>query len=395
MKPMMTMRRPRRHGQRDDRMGRNSWPGWHLDRVGAVARKDLRQWARDRQALTGPMLIPLVLMFLCGILFGFGGDEWNVGLVNEGQGAHAAAFEAEIRDLRSNISPYFRVVTTDADEAERLVATGRLHLVVTIPADFDERIETGQTPVLRTRTYNINTDMMKNARLRLTRAIQDYAAAQMPGAAPVTVTQTTTRLDDVWRRTFIGHSAVILAVMVGSALNAAIMVAREWEHRTVKEIRLAPRPLGDVTAGTLVAAVIAGGINTLVTLAVAAAVFGVRIPVGRLPVLAGLAALTSLACAGLGAAIGAWLRDYRTVQPLLMITFAGSFFASGGFSSLATLPRAVQAFDRFWPPTYVFETMQAQAWMIAPPSAAPVLIGGAAAAAVGVGVGAWALSRRL
>ena len=86
--------------------------GRHLDRVGAVARKDLHQWARDRQALAGPMLIPLVLMFLCGVLFGFGGDDWNIGLVNRGTGPHAAALEQEIRDLRSNISPYFHVVTT-------------------------------------------------------------------------------------------------------------------------------------------------------------------------------------------------------------------------------------------------------------------------------------------
>ena len=61
------------------------------------------------------------------------------------------------------------------------------------------------------------------------------------------MTQTTTRTDDVRRRVFIAHSAVILAIMVGSALNAAIMVAREWEHRTVKEVRLAPRPLADLT----------------------------------------------------------------------------------------------------------------------------------------------------
>ena len=199
-----------------------------LDRIGAVVHKDLRQWARDWQALVGPMLIPLVLMLLCGILFGFGGDEWNIGLVNEGAGPHAAAFEREIRDLRGDIGPYFRVVTTDADEAGRLVAEGRLQLAVTIPEDFDERIEAGEIPVLRTRVYNINTDMMKNARLRLTRAVQDYAAAHTPHAAPVTVTQTTTRADDVRRRTFIAHSAVILAIMVGSALNAAIMVAREW-----------------------------------------------------------------------------------------------------------------------------------------------------------------------
>jgi ABC transporter, inner membrane subunit len=366
-----------------------------LDRIGAVVRKDLRQWARDWQALVGPMLIPLVLMLLCGILFGFGGDEWNIGLVNEGSGPHAAAFEQEIRDLRGDIGPYFRVVTTDAGRAGRLVAEGRLQLTITIPEDFDERIEAGGIPVLRTQVYNINTDMMKNARLRLTRAVQDYAAAHAPGAAPVTVTQTTTRADDVRRRAFIAHSAVILAIMVGSALNAAIMVAREWEHRTVEEIRLAPRPLADLTVGTLLAGVVAGMITALLAFAVAVAVFGVRIPIGRLPVLLAIAGSVSVACAGVGIAIGAWLRDYRAVQPLLMITFAGSFFASGGFSSVPTLPRGVQVFDRFWPISHVFETMQAQAWMVDPPSAAPMLVGSLLAAAAGAGLGAWALRHRL
>lgn len=367
----------------------------HLDRVGAVVRKDLCQWARDRQALVGPMLIPLVLMLLCGILFGFGGDEWNIGLVNEGNGPHASAFEQEVRDLRGNLGPYFRVVTTDADEAESLVAQGRLQLVITIPQDFDERIEAGEVPVLHTQVYNVNTDMMKNARLRLTRAVQDYAVAHAPRAAPITVTQTTTRVDDVWRRTFIAHSAVILAIMVGSALNAAIMVAREWEHRTVEEIRLAPRPLADLTVGTLLAGVITGMVTALLALSVAVVAFGVRIPIGRVPVLLAIASSVSVACAGVGIAIGAWLRDYRAVQPLLMITFAGSFFASGGFSSVATLPRGVQVFDRFWPVSHVFETMQAQAWMVDPPSAVPMLVGSLLAAAAGSALGMWALRRRL
>lgn len=197
------------------------------------------------------------------------------------------------------------------------------------------------------------------------------------------------------RRTFIAHSAVILAIMVGSALNAAIMVAREWEHRTVQEIRLAPRPLADLTVGTILAGVVTGMITALLALAVAVAVFGVRIPIGRLPVLLAIAGPVSVACAGVGIAIGAWLRDYRAVQPLLMITFAGSFFASGGFSSVATLPRGVQVFDRFWPIAHVFETMQAQAWMVAPPSAAPMLVGSLLAAVAGAGLGAWALRRRL
>lgn len=366
-----------------------------LDRIGAVVHKDLRQWARDWQALVGPMLIPLVLMLLCGILFGFGGDEWNIGLVNEGAGPHAAAFEREIRDLRGDIGPYFRVVATDADEAGRLVAEGRLQLAVTIPEDFDERIEAGENPVLRTRVYNINTDMMKNARLRLNRVLLDYASHHEPALTPVMVEQSTTRPTDVWRRCFIGLSASILAIMVGAALNTAIIVAREWQRSTVKEIRLAPRARRPIVAGKLLAGLVAGAANALVALGIAVALFGVRIPWERLPLLLLIGGLAALTCAGLGVAIGAWLRDYRAIQPLLLVTFAGTFFASGGFSSLATLPPDVRAFNRWWPPAYVLDGMQSVALMSRPPTMTSLLVGEAVAAVLAIALGVWAVRKRL
>nr|WP_300149273.1 ABC transporter permease [Propionicimonas sp.] len=366
-----------------------------LDRTLSVATKNLRQWSRDRQAMVGPMLIPLVLMALCGVLFGFGGDDWPIGLVNNDDGPQAAAFATEITELHSNSSPYFNVVTTDADEAQRLVDEGRLQLVITIPDGFDATLTAGGVPVLETQVFNINTDMMKNARLRLDRAVLDFATNHVPGTTPITITQTTTRPDDVWRRSFIANSAVILAIMVGAALNTANMVAREWERRTAKEIRLAPRPLGPLVAGNLIAGLVAGLVNTLLTLLVAVTIFGVRIPLDRVPILLMIGTGVAIACAGIGIAIGAWLRDYRSIQPLLMVTFAGSFFAAGGFSSVATLPTGVQAFDRFWPPSYVFEIMQAWTWMPDPPDILPMALATTAAALIGVSIGGWALSRRL
>ncbi len=169
---------------------------FHQQTWGVFA-KDIRQWRREPQAALGPMLIPIVLMLICAILFGFGGDEWNIALVNQGTGREAAAFAATIETLHSNISPYYRIVSRDADEARRLVADGRLHMMITIPADFDARIAAGETPVIETRVFNINTDMTKNARLRLERAMQDYLAAR--GEAPVTVAQFTLRQQDVLR----------------------------------------------------------------------------------------------------------------------------------------------------------------------------------------------------
>lgn len=364
------------------------------DRALAVATKDLKQWARDRQAMFGPLAIPLVLMFISTVLFGFGGDQWNIGLVNESKGAHAARLERQIRDLRSNISPYFNVVTTDPDEAQRLVERGRLQLVVTIPAYFDAAVEAGRTPNLDTRVFNINTDMMKNARLRLDRAVLDYAENHQSSLTPVRVTQETTRPDDVWRRSFIGLGGAILAIMVGAALNSAIIVAREWERSTSKEIRLAPRAKNAVLAGKLMAGLVAGLVNAGVAFAVAIALFGVRIPWSRIPLMVLIGGLAAVACAGLGVAIGAWLRDYRAIQPLLLVTFAGSFFASGGFSSIATLPPQVRAFDAWWPPAYVLDGMQAVALMSTPPSTTALLVGETIAAAIAVALGAAVLRSR-
>lgn len=364
-----------------------------LEQTHGVIAKDVRLWARDRQALVGPMLIPLVLMLICTVLFGYGGDEWNIGLVVESQGVQARRFAQTIENLSGNISPYFRIITRDPAEAKRLVEEGRLQMVITIPADFDQRLNAGEPPIIRTQLFNINTDMMKNARLRLERAIQDFQVSQ--GTAPVVVEQFTTRPEDVWRRMFIAGGALIVSLLVGAALNTAIVMAREWERNTSKEICLAPHALAAIVAGKLVAGLIACAVNVAVTLLVAVTLFGLEIPVDRWLLLLSFGFAVAVAAAGLGLGLGAWLRDYRTLQPLLLVTAAGSFFAAGGWSSVATLPPAVRTFDKFWLPAYVFETMQSMMHMAVLPDLSSVYIALPIVAGIGVAFGAWMVRRAM
>lgn len=374
-------------------MNRNTSAKVAAGQVRATIAKDLRLWARDRQAMLAPMLLPIVLMFIATVLFGAGGDQWNIAVVNKSHGPQAAAFVQEIEDSRSNISSYFTIVTTDEAEGTKLVKEGRLQLMVTVPADFDRTIAAGQSPTLQTRTFNINTDMMKNARLRLDRVLQDWGATQ--GLSPVTIDQKTTRPNDVWRRAFIGGSASILAIMVGAGLNTAIIIAREWEQDTHKEIRLAPRAQAALIAGKLIAGIISGAIVTILTLTLAITLFGLRIPPDRIPLLIAYAGLTALASAGIGLAIGAWLRDFRAVQPILIVALAGSFFASGGFSSVPTLPPTARAIDNWWPIAHVFETLNNHAHMAQAPAATLPLIGFTTAALIATAIGAMTTHRRL
>lgn len=362
-----------------------------IEQTWGIIAKDVRQWARDRQALVGPMLIPLVLMLICTVLFGYGGDEWNIGLVVESQGAQAQRFAQTIETLRGNISPYFRIITRDPAEAKRLVEEGRLQMVITIPADFDQHLNAGEPPLIQTQLFNINTDMMKNVRLRLERAIQDFEVAR--DAAPVVVEQFTTRPEDVWRRAFIAGGALIVALLVGASLNTAIIVAREWERNTSKEIRLAPHALAAIVTGKIIAGLIAAAANVAVTLLVAVTLFGLNIPMDRWLLLLGVGFAIAVSAASLGLGLGAWLRDYRTLQPLLLVTAAGSFFAAGGYGSIATLPPTVRTFDIFWPPAYVFETMQAIMHMAVLPDLSGVFIALPLVAGLGVAFGAWMVWR--
>ena len=355
--------------------------------------KDLRQWRRDRQAMIGALALPLVLMIFAAILFGFGGDEWPIGLVVEGNGPEAQRLAQTIENLQGDISPYFRIITRDAATAKELIEAGRLHMVITIPSDFDTRLSAGETPVIHTQVFNIATDVTKNVRLRLERAIQEYLAAE--DKAPVTIAQYKTRAEDVWRRAFIAGGGLVLALLIGASLNTAIIVAREWERNTIKELRLAPAALAAMVTGKLIAGLVATAMNIGVALVVAVVFFGLRIPPDRWLALLGIGFGVAIAAAGIGLGVGAALRDYRTVQPLLGVVMAGSFFASGGYGSVSTLPPAVRTFNMFWPPAYVFETMQAVMHMAVLPDLSSVSIALPLAAGLGVAFGAWMVRRAM
>lgn len=132
-----------------------------------------------------------------------------------------------------------------------------------------------------------------------------------------------------------------------------------------------------------------------VAFTIATIIFEVRIPWDRIPILLAIAGLATIACSGVGIAIGAFLRDYRAIQPLLLVTFAGTFFASGGFSSIATLPPNVRELNQWWPPAYVLDGMANVALMATPPPVGMLFVGEAIAAVIAIALGAIALRRHI
>lgn len=310
-----------------------------------VIRRNLAIARQRPDILVQSGLVPIVLLTLAAIIFG-GSDDWPVAVIDESQSEYSRQFVDAIERVQGESGPYFRIIEKNPERAADLIEAGRLHLVLTIPPQF---AETRRVDAL---TYNINTDAMKNVRLRTTAAVEHLEHDQ--GARLVSYKLDKVKPVDVSRNAFMAGSAVFLALMLGSMLIAANLFAIEEEGRTRKEILLSPLGCVPAALGAALSALPLAILVALPTLLVAY-LFGLRVE--SMPGLrASLVLLPAmLALSGAGVWVAHILRQHRAIQPAIILMALASYFAAGGFVSVPGLPPAARAFSSVWPPSYVFE----------------------------------------
>ncbi|MFV0430331.1 MAG: ABC transporter permease [Arachnia sp.] len=311
----------------------------------ALIARNLRLASRRRDLLIQTVAVPVVVLGLASIIFG-GSDAWPIAVVDESDSAASHRLVQALDQTHGATGPYFHTLTTDAEQADAMLRDGRLQLIVTIPEDF------ASTHEILTHTYNINTDAMKNVRLRLTTAANLYdELARIDGVSATVVTE---RPTFVTRTAFMGGSAVILALLLGAALISANLYAVETEHRTRKEMALTPLGTGLAAAGAAISGWLLSLVTAIPTLLLALA-FGTRATGLDLAQAALIMLPAGLASAGVGVLTAIGLRTHRLIQPTLILLALGSYFASGGFMSVSALPPLARTVADWWPVSYVFE----------------------------------------
>ncbi len=115
-------------------------------RVAAIARKEWREIVRDRLYFALAFLLPVLLMFVLG--YGLTQDVEHIPLavVDEDRSAASRDYARHFTDSR-----YFRFeghVATVAD-AERLLAAGRVRVVIVIGDRFERDLLGGRTATSR------------------------------------------------------------------------------------------------------------------------------------------------------------------------------------------------------------------------------------------------------
>ncbi len=151
----------------------------------ACARKDFRMALADRLFTILGLFVPANVLILMS-LFVLAGSNAPTAVVMQDSGPYALAFYQAMSQAHS-----FRLQITSAAEAERLMAAGQVVAVVTVPPDFDTRIQQAQPVQVGVEINNLNTDFTNDIRRAIPLSITTFYSKAFPNLVSVTARRPT------------------------------------------------------------------------------------------------------------------------------------------------------------------------------------------------------------
>jgi len=247
----------------------------------------------------------------------------------------------------------FRITDATPAQAEDLFTQIQVVAVITIPADFSQRVQAHQQAPIDVQLNNLNTDFTNDIRAAIPDAITEfYALDGTSSQMKVHIQEQDLRTRDIQLFQYTLVPIVILLLTMSGVVNSGLATAREWESLTVKELLFAPIARSAVIVGK----VLAGFVTTLI-LGVVILVIGNLAGWIHLEGIYWLTALLiigliALMGAGIGVAMGAILQRLQPMISLGLNVVLYLFFLSGGVGILAFLADWLQAVGSFIPLSY-------------------------------------------
>src|SRR5260370_14441596 len=126
------------------------------------------------------------------------------------------------------------------EQAEALIEQGKIVAVVTIPADFDARIQEHQNVSIRVQINNLNTDFTNDIRRALPLSITSFYARAEPSVVTITPQERDAYPQDLGYIPYLAVAILVIGLMVGGMVQPGTAAAVEWEHETMEKLLLSP-----------------------------------------------------------------------------------------------------------------------------------------------------------
>ncbi len=322
--------------------------------VAAMARKEVRQLARDPRTLFVLLAMPALLVLLFGFVLTL--DVRHVPLAvldrdrtRASRDAIAALTSGELFDLAAALD-------SDADVVPALDA-GRAALVLVFPRGFGRDLAAGRTAAVQALVDGSNATQALTAQA-YAEAILGATGARLsaagPDAPPVPPSLRLRVLfnPELASDRFLLPGLIAQILMLAATVGTALSLVRERETGTMEQLLVSPlRPAEAIAGKTLPYAVLSFAAGCLV-LATARVAFGLE-PRGSLGAVVALMALYVLGGQGLGLLVSSVARSQQVAFQLsVYATMLPSLVLSGFIFPIRTMPWPVQALTFALPARY-------------------------------------------
>src|SRR5215469_2053400 len=315
--------------------------------IWVIFKKDLRVWWRNPLNIVASLLPVLTILLINGLGTVAVGRA-PVALVTLDHGPKGQEMQQIFHQ-----ADLFRITDATPQQAQALLKNVEVSAVITIPANFTERVAAYEPSPVDVTVNNLNLDFTNDIRRAVPDVITQFYQAQ-GSASPVKVTlhEQDLRQQDVQLFQYNVVPMLVLLLMVSGLINSSTATAREWETRTIKELLLSPVARSAIIIGKVLAGFIATLLLGLLVFFMSAAMDWTR-PAGFqwVPSLLVLA-LVALLGTGLGVAFGAAVQRLQAVAPFSILVAFYLFFLAGGIGVLAFDPTWLQDIAAYNPLAY-------------------------------------------
>jgi ABC-2 type transport system permease protein len=334
-----------------------------LRRLMAIITKEAIQMRRDR--ITFAMMLGVPLMQL--VLFGFAINNDPKGLpaalVTTSQDHYTRAMVSAMEN-----TGYYRFdhVVASAEEADRLIKSGAVSFVVTVPSDFARRVQRGDHPQILIEADATDPSVASGAistlgtvaaqALLREQSAEAQAAEQSTAALNVVVHQLYNPEGITQYNIVPGLLGVILQLTM--VMMTSMALTRETERGTMENLLAMPASPLEIMLGKVLPFLVVGGVQVLVVLVAAKTLFGVPF-VGSLWLLLVSILIFVLALVLLGYAFSTLARTQMQAMQLTFFFFLPSLLLSGFMFPFRGMPAWAQTLGEIFPLTHFLRIIRA------------------------------------
>lgn len=328
-------------------------------RVWAVARKESIHILRDPRALWISIALPLLLLLLFGYALTTDVDHvplliWDQSNTPQTRELVSRFVESRYFSLRGRVGSY--------DAIEDAVNRGSALMALVVPADFAERMKSGQTAQVQIIADGSDSNTASIAIGYADNIVRKYSLEMRvkllpPSAArhlnvPVDMRPRVWFNTDMESKNFIIPGLISVIMMLIAALLTSLTVAKEWEMGTMEQLISTPVRGRELILGKLAPYFVVGLLDMLLAVLAGRYLFDVPLR-GNVFLLCGMTALYLLGSLSLGMMISILSKSQLLAnQVALMTTFLPAFLLSGFMFDISNMPKTLQYVTYLVPARY-------------------------------------------